>query len=261
MTTPSSSSDQFAGSRLKIKRSQRHIDEVNSMFAAFLNTDFCKLHIEVDPDTGNNTLKLDSIAKLPPEIALAVGDAIHNLRTAMDHVAFHALGDDADWISFPMGKKSDDFIATRQYRGIKEALPDFADLIADVIKPYEGGDYRLWEIGALDNLDKHRLMLPVVSIQALTGINAKDENNNTFTNLTFAIGEGGVLRAIQTASKMTITSYGKPTANIFFGKGTAAEGKAVIPSLTEFSSFTLKAVEALEAVYFGKGTDPNAVKT
>jgi hypothetical protein len=156
MTAPSTS-DHFAGSRLKVKRAERHVDEIKTLLADFLKTDFCKVHIEADPKTGDNLLKLDSIAKVPPEIALAVGDAIHNLRTAMDHVAFDILGTDADWISFPMGKKRDDVITTRQHRAIKEAFPDLADFIADTIQPHRGGDFALWEIGALDNLDKHRL--------------------------------------------------------------------------------------------------------
>jgi hypothetical protein len=260
LTSGPTTSDQFVGSRLKVKRAERHIEEVKSLFGHFLKTDFCKVHIEVDPDTGNNLLKLDSIAKAPPEIALAVGDAIHNLRTAMDHVAFDILGTTADWISFPVGKKRDDVIATRQHRAIKAAIPDLADFIADTIKPYLGGDFALWEIGTLDNLDKHRLTLPVVSIQALTGVSAEDENGNRFTNNTLVVGEGGVLRAISTYAKMKITSYGNPAADILFGKGTAAEGKPVIPTLAEFAQLTLQAINALETFHFGKASDP-AVKS
>lgn len=250
----------FVGARLKVQRAQRHIDEVNSILAAFLKTDFCKLHIEVDAKTGDSLLKFELIAKLPPEIALAVGDALHNLRTAMDHIAFDVLGATEEWISFPMGKKRDDLIAARQYGATKKVLPDFADFIADVIKPYQGGDYQLWEIGALDNLDKHRLVVPIVSIQALTNVNAEDENHNVFSGCTFAVGEGGVLHAVRNAAKMKITSYGKPAAKILFGKGTVAENKAVIPSLAEFTRLTLEAIKALEKFHFGNVADPNTVK-
>jgi hypothetical protein len=252
---------QFSGARLKVQRANRHVNEVNSLFSEFLTTDFCKLHIQIDPETGQNLLKLDSIATLPSEIALCVGDAIHNLRVAMDHIAFHLLGSDAEWISFPSGKKRDDLIATRQFRAIKEALPDLANFIADVIQPYDGGDHKFWEVGALDNLDKHRLIVPIASIQAITDIRAEDENRNTFDIKAAFVGEGGVLNMISTGAKMKITSYGKPTANIFFSEGSPAQGKPVIPTLVEYIQLSAKAIEALEAFHFGKMPEQNTVKS
>lgn len=250
----------FVGARLKAQRAEHHLDEINSLFAAFVKSAFCKLHIEVDANTGDNLLKLESISNLPPEIALAVGDALHNLRTAMDHIAFDVLGATEDSISFPTGKTRNDLIATRQYKAIKTAMPDFADFIADVIKPYQGGDYQLWEIAALDNLDKHRLVIPVVSIQALTNVSAEDDNHNVFDECTFAVGEGGVLRAVRAAAKMKITDSGVPVANMFFGKGTTVEGRSVIASLAEFSRLTLEAIRALERFHFGNVVDPTGVK-
>jgi hypothetical protein len=244
----------FLGSRLKIERANRHINELNHVFKSFLNSDFCKLHIELDANTGENLLKLDSIANAPLDASLVIGDAVHNLRSAFDYVTTFFIGKDNDRISFPVGDKREDLIASKNFRAIQAAFPDLAIFIRDQIQPYSGGNFYVWEIGQLDNIDKHKLLVAVTSIQALRGVCAEDENRNKFVNMTFIINEGGVLNAVGVPGKMKITSYGKPSANILFPNGTLFENQPVIPTL-----INLKAIEALELFCFGAISNPNAV--
>ena len=70
-------------------------------------------------------------------------------------------------------KKRDDVIRTSTYKKIKEALPDFAEFILDEIQPYAGGKFKVWELSKLDNIDKHKLLIPTMNISSLTGSTSK----------------------------------------------------------------------------------------
>jgi hypothetical protein len=251
---------QFDNSRLKIKRADRHINEIKLLLNEFLKTEFCKASAQFEPSTGRYLLKVESMAKIPPDIPLAIGDAVHCLRVAVDYIATNALPQFADWISFPMGEKREDAIATKAYRKIKETIPDLADFIIDKAKPYKGGDFKIWEICTLDNGDKHRLLIPAVSVQALAGIDAEDENNNRLINITVGVREGMIVFPIATAAPLKITNYGKPTANIFFPQGALFENQPVIPTLVQLAEFMMKTINALEALGFGQVPDPNPTK-
>ena len=74
----------FIGSKLKIERANKHIGDLNILIEGFNNADSCRLHIEEDAKTGNNFLKIESIKPLPSDMVLIMGDAIHNLHTALD---------------------------------------------------------------------------------------------------------------------------------------------------------------------------------
>jgi hypothetical protein len=42
-------------------------------------------------------------------------------------------------------------------------------------------------LGKLDNIDKHKLVIPTLNITGLTGMNFEDEQGNRFINNRFAI--------------------------------------------------------------------------
>ena len=243
------SAQQFVGSRLKVQRAYRHLDELDTILKNFVKTDFCRVRIEVDPNTGNDLLKMESITALPPEIPLVIGDIVHNLRASLDYVTSQAVGKDIDRVTFPMGKKRDDLVGSSgALAGIQKTLPDFADFIVKTIQPYQGGEFTAWEISQLDNFDKHKLLVPTLKIVRLDGVNVEDENGNRFGPLSFSVGENGVIRAIRNTVKMKIHSYGTPAADIFFSQGSVFEKQPVIRTLLQCARFTLKAIEALEGM-------------
>lgn len=250
------SSQPFSGSRLKIQRANRHLYELDVILKEFSQTNFCKLRIDIDPHTGGNLLHLESIAALPPEIPLVIGDIAHNLRCSLDYVTTQIVGKNIDRITFPMGAKRDDLVTSQTLRNIQKALPDFADFILNQIQPYQGGQFLAWEISSLDNFDKHRLLIPTLKVVGLTGVNFEDENRNTWTGVTLLVGEGERLQAVHNPAKMKINSYGQPAVNIFFAEGSVFQDQPVIPTLLQCSQFLLKAIEALEHFCFGDVPDP-----
>jgi hypothetical protein len=80
-------SDLFSGARLKIKRADQHIDELNAELTAFVKTDFCEFFVEPDPASKRPILKFHQTVPTPESIPLIIGDILHNLRTSLDYVA------------------------------------------------------------------------------------------------------------------------------------------------------------------------------
>ena len=258
----------FAESALKVQRAYRHINEIQHHFATFLDSDFCKLHIETEPDTGHHLLKLDSLAPMPADIPLSIGDTVHNLRAALDYLTSKVVrdaGGNDSRVSFPMHETRDALIAsfethpTTGKKGgnalIKDAAPDLVEIIVDTIKPYKTGNFPLWALGKIDNIDKHSLLVPIFMPTGLTGVDLEDENSNVWTNTTLAVGPGGTLRAISTSAPMKINSYGKPTGNIFFADGQFFDNKAVIPTLEQISQLVLGVIQTFEAHFDGCASD------
>jgi len=94
-----------------------------------------------------------------------LGDAIHNLRTALDHLAYRlvSVGPKPHWrgkVYFPIADSAEEFVS--RIGGIKKRLRHDAVKPLAAIKAYRGGAGEiLWQLNELDIIDKHRLLLPV----------------------------------------------------------------------------------------------------
>ena len=243
--------DPFAGSVLKIKRAYRHIQELEACVQAFLKSDFCSIRVDEDPATGHHVLRFSVTKPLPDEIPLSIGDATHNLRSALDILMCSIItraGGNMARGNFPMHETRENLADALEKGEIKRVRPDLVGFILDTIKPYKLGNFGIWALNKLDIVDKHRLVIPVFAVTRLSGISARDDNNNTFTNLTVTVGPGGNINLISTGAKMHITNYGQPAIAIMFDKGHPFKGEAVIPKLRELAELTAGVVEAFRAV-------------
>lgn len=251
---PKSSRLSLSGSHRKIERADRHIQELNASLIAFFKTDFYRLQINPNA-AGQDVLTFDS-KPLPCDIPLVIGDAIHNLRAALDlmacEIVVKAGGTCTRYTNFPVRDTRQELVGTLNGGEIKVAGQDICDLILDVIKPYKGGNDPLWSLHQLDIIDKHRLLIPVVSVTQLSGISAHDDNNNRFEDLTFLVGEGGRLNAIATSAKLHITNYGQPAFGVFFRQGEPFENQPVVPTLHQLAQIVTGVVQAIEKAYLAR---------
>jgi len=104
------------------------------------------------------------------DLSIIVGDAVHNLRSSLDLVAWQLVeangGRPGDTTAFPI------WWSEAQFRGggagyLKGAHPDAIKTMRD-LKPYKGGNAALWRLHRLDATDKHRLLLVVGATHAET---------------------------------------------------------------------------------------------
>ncbi len=75
-----------AGIYAKIERAKKHIADLERGIRAFHDTNPYLIVRETDPELGGPRWRV-RIRKYPPlELAPVIGDAVHNLRSALDHL-------------------------------------------------------------------------------------------------------------------------------------------------------------------------------
>lgn len=124
--------------------------------------------------TGQGPFRVSRMTAVPDSIPLILGDAAHNLRSALDHAAWSAvsaqLGGTRTY--FPVWAKTAEPAPGewRQQvsRQLKGASPEFVEAVAELEAWESGRDSLLWAIHELDRIDKHRLLLSVAMV--VTGI-------------------------------------------------------------------------------------------
>jgi hypothetical protein len=239
--------------RLKIDRAVSHINELQSVIAAFLKTDFYALWVDEESEPGRYSVRY-STKPLPAEVPLIIGDAIHNLHVPLDHIAsdiVRSLGKDGDRVHFPKDGLRDRVAQSRHFALTVKAAPNLKNIVLEEIRPYKGGNLAVWETGKLDNIDKHKLLVPTLAITRLSGISAIDDNGNGIIDCAVTVDAEGTFNFAAFGAKARITNYGKPTFNIAFGKGSYFDGQPVVPTLIQLSQFVREAVSILERGCFG----------
>ena len=99
------------------------------------------------------------------QLALIVGDAIHNLRAALDYLiaeCARANGKTFNDTGFPIVNRKAN-LEDRLKDGVRNGGPIAMQLVRDA-KPYPRGNNALFAIHKLDLADKHQLILPVASV-------------------------------------------------------------------------------------------------
>lgn len=160
---------------LKVERAKKHVSDLEREIQSFLETRPYKVGCKVDPETRKPTYYVSSVEPTPKSLPLIAGDAVQNLMSALDHLAYQlVLSDTADappnarWIYFPIQDDATKYEAKKAGK-IQGASKDTIDAI-DSLKPYKGGNDLLWMLYRLNNIEKHRLLFTVGSCAA--GIHA-----------------------------------------------------------------------------------------
>lgn len=171
---------------LKIKRAKEHIAELESQLRSFFDSYPFKVGTKRDPDTRKLIYFVASAEPIPECVPLVAGDAIQNLMSALDHLAYQLVCSDTgdnppnpNWIYFPIADDVFKYDA-KKHEKMKGAKQVTFDAI-DALKPYKGGNDVLWTLYRLNNIEKHRLLLTVGSYAA--GINISQHMANTFRSV------------------------------------------------------------------------------
>lgn len=235
----------FKSAYMKVERSQQHIDELKKTLQDYKNSSFCEMGIN---ETGL-VVSVVITKAIPDTVALCLGDAFHNLRSSLDHVAYEIVSmhdGSLDRIQFPIAD-TEVSLKKNGYFGLEAIYPEFAKHIADVVKPYEKGNYKLWALNKLNNLDKHRLLLSYGQGTS-AGIEGLYEDGTPFgvqvANIRDVIGESNSI----TVSKriVAITKFIMPTPQLFMGKNGYYDGHLIEQMYDEIKAEVLSTIATLE---------------
>ncbi|MCH8172872.1 MAG: hypothetical protein IIA70_06135 [Proteobacteria bacterium] len=103
----------FQSSYLKVERAKHHISDLGNSWDTFSNN-HKNLFSQVKGKGRNKISQKPNVKKIPPEFGLIIGDAVHNLRTALDHLVFSivCIKDEKSLAHFPIGDDSKKFKAS-----------------------------------------------------------------------------------------------------------------------------------------------------
>ena len=172
------------GARLKIKRANKHIADLETCIDGLRKRLVVSTH--VDPNTGYESIKCDfasggDVVALKDDLSVILGDAVHNLKCALDYVwqeTVARLIPDRSWerIKFPCYPTSDALERKLTELEIDIAAPIFSHFLVSNIKSYRGGDWTIWAMHELDIRDKHRLLIPAIQYSSISDIYLEDEH-------------------------------------------------------------------------------------
>jgi hypothetical protein len=75
----------------KLERAQHHLDCFYDEFLAIFDRDPVQPAIKDDPKTGDHIIWIKYIPEIPPTLGALLGDFLHNLRSALNHLAFELV--------------------------------------------------------------------------------------------------------------------------------------------------------------------------
>lgn len=168
-TKTMTTNERIALVEVKIERAKKHISNLESEIKTFFDSKPYEIGTKRDPEVGKLIYYVIRANAVPNCIAAIAGDAIHNLRSVLDHIAQHLflLGPNrtsgpGGHDNFIIGKSATEFKSMLQGK-IKDLRPNAVEVLRS-IEPYQGGKgHELWVLHRLDIIDKHRLLVTVGS--------------------------------------------------------------------------------------------------
>ncbi len=244
----------FYSARLKIERAKEHINDLRERGQLFADVHPHKLSLKTDSDTGNDVLTIVPAQSLPDELLLILGDALHNLRSALDHAWIQTVITPSKHTKFPIHKTREGLVAA--VNGLKEnASKEVKGYIVNVVQPYEGGNGKILAgLNDLDIGDKHWLLIAHLQLTHISGLRAVDETGKNFTIDDWLIVPGKTASAIlEGHSKCKITHKGNPRTHVIFGEGSCLQGFYILPTLQSMTNIVIQIVNRLEELRIESG--------
>lgn len=161
--------ERIAVINIKVDRAKQHIVELGKAITSFFESEPYKIGTKHDPKTRKLIYYLAFVQPVPSNISCIVGDIIHNLKSALDHLAYQLFlignngsgGNERD-ICFP-------FVDTTTVDGLRAFEQKTAGMRPKAkeallkIEAYENGKgHALWQLHKLSIIDKHLTLVPVI---------------------------------------------------------------------------------------------------
>lgn len=215
----------FENARLKVQRANQHIADFENTFQIFRATGGYSIHVHGHPQ-GSFHIEARLNKPLDPIFALIIGDAIHNLRTALDHAHWELVGLDGGTqnrnTKLPTGDTRQSFEAAA--KGVITPRQDTKDFLVGLGVYPDGPGSLLYRINLLDNADKHTVLTPVIGVSSIEKLTIYQRGTDIVVmemrDCSFAPGPDGVVRiaSIGPGHSIKADDHIKATLSPFFGK-------------------------------------------
>lgn len=221
--------------RLKIERAKKHISDLDIAVQGFVDSKPYRIGTKPHPIAAieHTTLFIAGVRSVPDNLTLILGDAIHNLRSALDHLAWQLVeaggGQPDDRTAFPICETPQQY-ASALGRGELKRMRMGAEKVLCAVQPYNTLDQNLWLLHRLDIVDKHRLLLAVVSSMDSFGVQFATGHTISFGRDRFVplkVGDEVTNLPTSTYERQADEDF-KLGLDITFGESEVAEGELVL---------------------------------
>jgi hypothetical protein len=239
------------GARLKIERADHHVADLEASIDGLKKRLATTVH--VDPDTGCEYIKCD-FASIGDRDAIEnvpgiIGDAVHNLKCALDHVWFETVQrlipfGDWDRTMFPAYPTENHLEPALRKSLIHISAPELFNFIMGEIKPYDGGNFAVWSVHILDRRDKHRLLIPVVHYSSIGDIEV-EQNGESSKGFTWGTTDP-LPHYVHYKRGIHVKNPGRASFDVMFQEEDAGKETRAVDTLRVYSRFILQIVKLLE---------------
>jgi hypothetical protein len=240
----------YSDARLKIERANKHIDELNAIVRSLPDRYIATIERNEEARCQRIKHEFPDAEAIALNLSLIIGDAFHNLRTALDYAWLRTLerltpSVVTDRSKFPAYKTLQDLEGALKGIKIDVASPALYKRTVSDIQPYEAGNYHIFCLHSLDISDKHQLLIPLVHVAAIVGIVIEEPDGQISSGQSMAVeGPGPYLLDFEWDVK--IKNKGKLSLSIAFEEGAGFLGVEVSGALPNFSEAVLHVVQLLE---------------
>ncbi len=229
--------------KLKLDHARGHLDRLQSELVEFERFRPFQHVRDWDEEGVAYVYRAQVNREPPPAVGLLIGDVLHNIRSALDHLVWELDDRDADL------KRETEFpIFLEQERYQKGALRKVAGLSADAqsivenFQPYHSPTpdlHLLWVLHALNNLDKHRTIAVVVGqtrAPLTVTRHSEDELEIGYANVQFVAGEEILRIAVDDVERQRqFEDYA--TFRLAFDQGEPGRGAGVTEGLGQIYEY------------------------
>jgi len=242
----------FRDAYLKLDRADKHIRDAESAVLALKGV--YTSSVEVNAQTGGHSIKYacPDLERRLIEIAPITGDALHNLRTALDYAWVAAIEGLNLGVTqrtrFPFSKDAKVLDDTLRELKIDTACPLLFQKLRIEIQPYPAGRFFLYALQDADIMDKHTLLLPVIDYTGASRVSVEDENGIVRTEDSLGhLGSDGVF-CIDFAPNVRIKDKGELFVSVLFPEGSPFPEFSIPEELFALAHTTRGVVQTIEAL-------------
>jgi hypothetical protein len=239
----------FESAKLKIERSDHHISNLERQLSAFTRDGLdASVHHR---DDGKLDIVLTVIPP-PPSLALIIGDAVHNLWSAMDHLTWEVVGLDGGrqhaQLYFPKGRDGPSYKGL--CNGIETPSAEVKRLL-ETLEAFPGGaGHFLYVTHRLDNADKHSILTPVVSAPSINELvlitpqgKVRSPPANLYPDPILRHGETFTIDGAPMGSRLAFKDKAEISPHILFGNVEFVQDQPVFPTILQLCHAVSNAVE------------------
>lgn len=242
----------FQMAEWRVERANNHIDHLKKIIEWTVHPDNYLAIPDHNPQTGNYVLKVGpKNGGLPRHLPIVAGEVAHALSITLDYlwsgITRYVAPSFAKRAHFPDHETLTNLQDMVSKDAAVKAMPALEKFIIEEIRPYKDGNFLLWAVGKLDNVDKHRLLLASMAIAKLGKFVATSEDGSVIDLSYSTINTYGPELILGFAAPFKLNDDTEISVDIVFNEpDVLPPGNPVLQTMIDLSNALAETVEAFK---------------